>query len=209
MCVRYFGAVLIVLALAVRGAGAQELEPRAYTNTPVGLNFLIMGYGYTEGGVATDASLPLKDAELEIHSAVVAYVRSLDVLGMSGKFDVILPYAWVSGHATFIGQPREREVSGWADPRFRFSANLYGAPALPLGEFAGYQQDFIVGASLQVSVPIGQYEADKLVNIGTNRWSFKGELGASKTVGPLTVDLLTCSPSFIRSEVESVLHLSR
>jgi hypothetical protein len=181
---------LILLGLAVRDAGAQELEPRAYSNTPVGLNFLITGYGYTTGGVATDASLPLKDAELEIHSAVVAYVHALDVLGTSGKFDVILPYAWVSGSATFVGQPREREVSGWADPRFRFSVNLYGAPALSLEEFADYRQDFIVGASLQVSVPFGQYEAEKLVNIGTNRWYFKGELGASKTVGPLTVDLI-------------------
>ena len=109
--------------------------------------------------------------------------------GTSGKVDVVVPYAWLSGSADFMGQPKEREVSGLGDPRFRFSVNLYGAPALSLPEFASYKQDVIIGASLQVSAPLGQYDADKLVNIGTNRWSFKPEFGVSKAWGPLTLEL--------------------
>jgi hypothetical protein len=66
--------------------------------------------------------------------------------------------------------------------------NFYGAPALTLPEFKSYEQDLIVGASLQVSVPAGQYDSTKLVNIGTNRWSFKPELGASKALGSLTLE---------------------
>lgn len=158
------------------GAGsapAQELEPRSYSNAPVGLNFLIAGYGYAEGGVAFDPSVPLTNADMKIHTAVLAYARTLDVLGRSGKFDVVLPYVWLSGTADFEGQPRQRDVSGFGDPRLRFSVNFYGAPALSPEEFATYRQDLIVGASLQVSVPTGQYDADKLVNIGTNRWAFK------------------------------------
>jgi hypothetical protein len=81
--------------------------------------------------------------------------------------------------------------SGLADPRLRFSVNLYGAPALSFQEFASYQQDLIIGASLQASVPLGQYDADKLVNIGTNRWAFKPELGISKALGPLRLELST------------------
>ena len=76
-------------------------------------------------------------------------------------------------------------------PRLRFSVNLSGAPALSLQEFVSYRQDLIIGASGQVSVPLGQYDPDKLVNIGTHRWSFKPELELSKAVGPLTVDLAT------------------
>ena len=185
--------VLLVIALAAMGAGAhaQDLEPRAYVNTPVGLNFLLAGYGYAAGGVATDPSLPLQNAHLQVHSTILAYARSLDVWGRSGKVDVVLPYAWLSGSADVEGQPREREVSGFADPRLRFSVNLYGAPALSLQEFASYRQDLIIGASLQVSLPLGQYDPDKLVNIGTNRWSVKPELGISKALGPLTLELST------------------
>ena len=97
-------------------------------------------------------------------------------------------HAWLSGSADVAGQPRAREVSGFGDPRFRFSVNFSGAPALSLQEFAGYRQDLILGASLQVSA-LGQYDADKGVNIGTNRWSIKPELGLSKAFGPLTLEL--------------------
>ena len=185
--------VLLTIALVAlgRGAEAQDLEPRAYVNTPVGLNFLLAGYGYTAGGVATDPSLPLQNAHLHVHSALLAYARALDVWGTSGKVDVVVPYAWLSGSADVMGQPREREVSGFADPRLRFSVNLYGAPALSLQEFANYRQDLIIGASLQVSAPLGQYDPDKLVNIGTNRWFFKPEVGISKALGPLTLELTT------------------
>jgi hypothetical protein len=184
-------AALIVLALAaaVPSAHAQDLEPRAYANTPTGLNFVILGYAYAQGDVATDPSVPLTNADLDVHTTFLAYARSLDIWGLSGKFDVVLPYGWVSGTADFMGQPREREVSGFGDPRLRFSVNFYGAPALTLKEFADYKQDLIIGASLQVTVPVGQYDSDKLVNIGTNRWSVKPELGISKAWGRLTLEL--------------------
>ena len=125
----WLGVALVVTELVVVASGvhAQDLEPRAYANTPVGLNFLIAGYAYSEGGVGIDPSIPLKDAEVQSHTAVLAYVRTLDVWGKSGKFDVVLPYAWVSGSATFEGQPHQRDVSGFGDPRFRFSVNLYGS----------------------------------------------------------------------------------
>ena len=183
---------LAALLLAVLGvaapAGAQDLEPRAYSNAPVGLNFLIAGYGYTEGAVAFD-SAAIKDAQLTVHGAVLAYARTLDVWGHAGKVDLVLPYGWLSGTAKVGGQLKAREVSGPADPRLRFSVLFYGAPALSLEEFAAYQSDLTVGASLAVTAPLGQYDSDKLVNIGTNRWSVKPELGVSKTLGPLTLEL--------------------
>lgn len=154
------------------------------------------GYGHAEGGVATDPSIPLENANLRTHSTVFAYARSFEVGGQSGKFDLIVPYGWVSGTAEFAGQPREREVSGFGDPKLRFSLNFYGAPALSLPDFASYRQDLIVGASVQVSVPSGQYDADKLVNIGTNRWFVKPEIGFSKAWGPWTLELATAATFF-------------
>lgn len=185
----WVGAALVVLTLAGAAAvEAQDLEPRAYANTPVGMNFLLAGYTYTQGEVSLDG-LPIEDADLTVHSTFLAYARSLDVLGRAGKLDVVVPYAWLSGTAKLNGQPQDREVSGFGDPRLRFSVLLYGAPALSLAEFADYKPDFIVGASLAVTAPLGQYDPDKLVNIGTNRWSVKPEVGVSKTLGPWTLEL--------------------
>jgi hypothetical protein len=182
-------ALLIALLLAAAGARAQDLEPRSYSNAPVGMNFLIAAYGYAYGDIAFDPTLPIVDAQYRQNSGAVAYARSLDVWGKSAKFDVVLPYSSFSGHALVSGQTRERAMSGWNDPRFRFSMNFYGAPALSLKEFAGYRQDLIVGASLQVMAPLGQYDDSKLINLGNNRWSFKPELGVSKAWGRWTVEI--------------------
>ncbi|MCM8612018.1 transporter, partial [Accumulibacter sp.] len=180
--------VLLLGIVAAHLASAQDIEPRAYSNAPVGVNFLIAGYAYTAGAVPFDSALPIRNAEMRTSNAVLAYARVLDLAGMSAKFDAIVPYSWLSGHAELRGQPIERIVDGLADPRFRLSVNLYGAPALSLPEFRNYEQDLIIGASLQVSAPAGQYDPTRVVNIGTNRWSFKPEIGISKVLGRWTLE---------------------
>lgn len=191
--IAYSGAVPIIITLlfVARPAQTGEIEPRAYVNTPVGINFFLAGFAYSEGGLSTPASSPIQDAELTIPSGILAYARALDVWGKSGKIDVILPYSQLSGSAMTAGQRRERDVSGFNDPRFRFSVNFYGAPALSLQEFANYQQDLIIGASIQVSAPLGQYDENKLVNLGNNRWFVKPDIGISKAWGPFSLECST------------------
>jgi hypothetical protein len=181
---------MMATVLMVATAKAQDAEPRSYTNTPVGLNFLIAGYLYSQGKMAFDPELSIADAQFHTHTEALAYVRSFDVGGKSAKFDVILPYSSFSAHALVDGQPQEREMSGLNDPRFRFSINLFGAPALSPKEFANYKQDLIVGVSMQVSAPLRQYDNSKLLNLGNNRWSFRPELGISKAWGPWTVEVV-------------------
>ena len=111
------------------------------------------------------------------------------MFGQSAKVGVILPYSWLSGSAVFDGKPVSRESSGLIDPVLKISINLVDAPALTLEEFPSYRQNWILGVSLSVSVPLGRYEEDRLVNLGTNRWSFKPEIGLSKRWGPVTVDV--------------------
>ncbi len=183
------GVVFAALMFAAAGAHAQSLEPRSFTNSPVGLNFLIAGFGYQEGTIAFDPSLPIADAQFHSTTEVVGYVRTFGVWGNSAKFDVIVPYTSFAGSGVLAGQPRQRVMSGYNDPLFRVSMNFYGAPALSLKEFAGYQQDLIIGASLQVSAPLGQYDNTKLINLGNNRWSFKPQLGISKAWGAWTLEV--------------------
>lgn len=177
-----------VLAMVPLGGQAQSIEPRSYSDTPVGVNFLVGGYAYTRGGAAFDPSLPVTHPDLNTSSAVLGYARSLDLWGQSGKFDVIVPCTWLSGTADYLGSPIERQVSGLGDPLVRLAVNFHGAPALTLPEFRSYQQDLIVGASLQVSVPAGQYDETRLVNIGAHRWFFKPEIGISKALGDWTFE---------------------
>jgi hypothetical protein len=178
-------ALLALLALAALApaAHAQDIEPRAYSNAPVGVNFVIAGLVFTRGGLNFDNALPITGEHLESTNAVFAYARTLDFGGKSGKFDVIVPMTHLQGSAQYLGQPVERDIHGLGRPAFRVSVNLFGAPALRLKDFAGWKQDLIVGASLQLSPAWGQYDPDRLVNIGQNRWTAKAEVGVSKARG--------------------------
>ncbi|MCU0987901.1 MAG: transporter [Acetobacteraceae bacterium] len=186
------GATLV----GVAPARAQDIEPRAFSNAPIGVNFLVGGYGYTSGGLSTDPAVPVTDAEFTMTSGLLGYARVINVFGMSGKIDAVVPYSRLTGDALFRGDPVTRDVRGFSDPRFRISVNFIGSPALTLDEFLGWEQDWIVGAALQVSAPLGQYDNQRIVNLGTNRWSFRPQLGASKAFGPLTLEVMGSATFF-------------
>jgi hypothetical protein len=170
-------------------APAQDIEPRAYSNIPLGVNFVGVGYAHSTGALAADPSLPIDNAELRTDALLFGYARGIAVGGQSGKVDVVLPYVWLDGTAEIAGEPERRRVSGFGDPRVRISWNLLGAPALTLPEFASYRQETIVGLSLQASLPLGQYDESRVVNLGSNRWWLKPELGMSHVEGPWTFEL--------------------
>ncbi len=184
---------MAVIALVGAAARAQDIEPRNYSNAPIGVNFLVAGAIYTRGGLEFDPALPAENENLKLASGVIAYARTFGLGGHSGKFDIVVPYGSLSGSVDFNGQHLTREANGLLDPRFRVGMNLYGSPALPMSEFRRYRQDLIVGASIQVAAPLGQYDPARLVNLGNNRWAFKPEIAVSKARGPWTLELATAA----------------
>jgi len=182
-------AATAAMLLAGSCALAQEIEPRAYTNAPIGINFLVAGYARTEGGIAFDPVVQLTNAKLTTDAAAFAYGRVFDVGGQSAKLNVLLPYVELRGTADQAGKPVARQVAGFGDAKLAVSVNFFGAPALSPSEFRGYRQDLVVGGSVLLSAPTGQYDHDRLVNIGSNRWSVAPGLGLSKAVGPWTLEL--------------------
>lgn len=150
---------------------------------PTGANFLSLSVSRSTGGVAVDPSLPIQNSSATVYIETIAYSRALNAWGQSGIANLVLPYAQVSANGQVFGQPRSRSVSGPGDPALRVAMNLVGAPALSHAEFTAYQQKTIVGVSLLTTAPLGQYDSSKLINIGTNRWSFKPEAGVSVASG--------------------------
>jgi hypothetical protein len=191
-------ALLLILAPVV--ALAQQLEPRAYANAPVGLNFLVAGYAYSTGGVGFDPSVPLENGHARVNAFPLAYVRSLGVFGHAGSIGVVLPFANLEGSATFNGVEQQRKITGMADPAMRFAVNFYGAPAMDLEHFKAYRQDLIVGTSLVVTAPLGQYDPNRVANLGTNRWSAKPELGLSKAFDVWTAELNAGATFYTRND---------
>jgi hypothetical protein len=181
-------AALALTCVVPSAARAQSLEPRAYSNSPVGTNFLVAGVAYSQGDVTLDPSLPIEDADAKVYSGFVGYARTLDLWGQSGQIGLLVPAARADANGLIEGQARSVSRSGFGDPGLRLTANLYGAPALSPEEFAAYRQDTIVGVSLLVTAPWGRYDPEKLINIGSNRWSFRPEVGVSKALGKWIIE---------------------
>jgi hypothetical protein len=178
-----------------RPASAQSLEPRSYANVPVAMNFVLGGYGYSTGDLILDASVPLEDASVDTHLLVAGYARGLDVFGHSGLFSVVGSYASTSGDALYRGSRVSGENAGLADPAARVGVNLFGAPAMKRSAFGGWKQNLIVGVSLLIQPPLGDYES-RILSIGTNRWTFRPEVGVSKVVGAWQLELAVSTSWF-------------
>lgn len=191
MATRLFYILSVIAAVAMAAASsahAQRIEPRAYTNAPVGLNFVAAGYVHSQGALLFDPAIPVTDADANVDMGVLGYVRTLGVAGKSAKVGVLLPYAFLSADGYLDNVYLTRDQVGLADPAFYFSINLYGAPALSLKDFKNYRQNTIIGFTFRLSAPLGVYQSEKLINIGTNRWSFEPEFGISRAIGRWTVE---------------------
>jgi hypothetical protein len=167
---------------------AQEMEPGAYSRAPVGTNIVLVTYGYQTGDVLTDSSLPLRDVSVKFHSGVLAYSRTFGLFGRQANIGFAAPYIHGTAAGTVFEESVKVKRSGLGDARIRFSANLIGSPAMDPREFAAAKRKTLVGASLTVVVPTGQYDPNRLINPGANRWAFKPEIGLSKPVGRWTFE---------------------
>jgi hypothetical protein len=181
-------AASMMLAVAVGTAAGQELEPRAYSPSPIGTTFVVLSATRSSGGVFTDASIPIDDVAATLGVLGLSVGRTFAIAGKQTLALGAVPITWGTASGQ-VGEDR-REVSrrGLADPRVRVSVILSGSPAMKPADFGRAPRRTIVGASVTVGLPLGQYDNAKLVNLGSNRWALKPEVGISYPRGRWTMD---------------------
>lgn len=194
---------LFLIAALANTAAAQEMEPRAYSPAPSGTQFVLLSYGHQSGDVLLDSSLPLKDVNVKLNLASFGYGRTFNLAGRQANVAVLVPYIWGTAQGTVFEDQINVRRSGGGDLRVRFSTLLTGGEALAPKEFAQRKPATIIGASVSIVVPTGQYDPARLVNPGSNRWAFKPEIGISKPNGRWTFEgiggawLFTSNKSFL------------
>ena len=167
----------IALCITTAISYGQEIEARAYSNAPIGMNFVTAGVAQAKSGSYT------------LNTEAVSLTHVLDLAGQSGRLTLTAPYAELSGVGRVGGQSINASAEGLSDPMIKASVNLYGAPALTNGQFASYQQDLIIGASLAATIPWGKYNSSQMVNVGANRSLIQPAAGLSQAIGPWRLEL--------------------
>jgi hypothetical protein len=179
-------AAVLVAALVAQNASAQDLTPRTYWPAPNGTKLLIIGYAYQSGDVVTDPSIPITGVDSTIDSSVLAYQQTINLFGRTGKFQFELPYVDGTTTGMVSREPGRRDVSGFGDFAATLSINILGSESMSPAEFQQLRQNPrpILGASIKIVAPTGEYESDKLINIGTNRWALRFQLGYIRPLTP-------------------------
>jgi hypothetical protein len=185
------GRLLVLICLGcclAHTARAQDLVPRAYAITVVDSNVFLVNYSHLDGGVQFNGAVPITGAQADINVPVLSYYHSFDLLGHLANFSFGQPYGFGEFRGTVADVPKSAYRTGFLDTYARLSVNLIGGPAMEPAEFVKWQQTVLLGASLEIVAPTGQYDPTKLVNWGNNRWGFKPEIGYSQRWGHWVLD---------------------
>jgi hypothetical protein len=177
-----------IVACFVHGLCAQDLAPRAYVITPLHSNAVTLSLSFYDGSINYNGALPVADATGTYGVPILSYYHSFDFFGRSANVVASLPYGVGNFQGTVNGAGDQLYRSGLVDSVYRLSINLKGGPAMPVQKYMKWKQKVLLGASVKVIAPTGQYDPTKLVNWGTNRWSFKPEFGYSQAWGKWELD---------------------
>jgi hypothetical protein len=194
--------ITILAGMSICSCRAQDLAPRAYIITPLHSNAITLTWSFYHGSIDYNGALPISGATGTYSVPILSYYHSFSFFGRSANVLASLPYAVGNFHGTAFGAENHLYRSGLLDSVFRFSVNLKGGPAMPVEQFVKWRQKVLLGASLKVMAPTGQYDPTKLINWGTNRWSFKPEFGYSERWGKWVLDghlgvwFFTTNPEF-------------
>lgn len=177
----YLGAPFVLLWCTL--AIGQQMEPRSYSAVPIGTNFAAVSYQRSSGDVLFDPSLPVTNVQASLNAYTLGYSHSFGIAGHTASVALSVPYANADLTGDVEGQPGQVYRSGLGDMRFRIAVNFLGDPALSPSEFSQRSLSTLVGASVTVEAPTGQYVPSRYVNVGSNRWAIKPELGFSQPIG--------------------------
>ncbi len=178
----------IIFLSASSLAFTQDLAPRAYLISPLHGNAITLTNSFYTGNILLDGTAPITGATASTSISIVTGYHTLNFFGRSANILVGLPYGVGNFRGTILSAEKNAYRSGLMDAVFRFSVNLKGGPAMTLEEMQKWKQKTILGVSLKVLAPTGQYDPTKLVNLGVNRWAFKPELGYSRRWGHWVLD---------------------
>jgi hypothetical protein len=167
------------------------MEPRVYSASPVGTNFVTLTYSHATGSVSLDPSLPITDVKAAINDGLLGYEHTFELFGQMASAAFVLPYVHGDVSGDVVEQSQQVSRSGLGDFGLRFAANIIGSPAMTPAEFAHREPTTTLSISLSVVTPTGDYDPQHLINISSNRWAFKPEIGLSQPFGNWFVDAST------------------
>jgi hypothetical protein len=177
-----FACFAIAVTMVPSKAFPQFNDARAYENTPVGTNQLELNYAYVRANASIDTSLVIPGAKFNLNQGIIDYTRYFGLLHRLMWVEAGIPIAGLSGSIT--GTNIQGSVTGAGDSTYSVAMLLKGGPALSVAQFENYRPTTSLGVSFTMTAPTGLYRPNEILNLGSDRWSFRPEIALSHPFGP-------------------------
>ena len=178
--------VVLALCACVLSAGRAEAQgdgPHNLPLIPINTNIFTPQVLVLSGNFNPQGTVLVPGADIDVIAGPITYIRTFALGNQFGRLFLVAPTSTLDASVEAL-DPRfglvrtiERRRSGFMDPMVTMHIGLVGAPALKLAEFVKYPKAFQMVAIVGTSIPVGTYDSDRLINLGTNRWSFRTGVG--------------------------------
>jgi hypothetical protein len=167
-----------------QAASAQVYGPRQWWLAPADTTIPILTGIYTDGNITLDDGVVYPDFNISTYVFSPSVVRFFSLAGQSAQVSIGVPFAWADAELDTGRRKFTQSASGPGDLYLHVATGLINAPSLKGPEFVKYMTEdnppVVMYALTAMTAPTGQYDSDKVINIGTNRWSFR--LGFPTTI---------------------------
>ncbi|WP_028943091.1 transporter [Pseudomonas vranovensis] len=178
--------------LALTPLMAQADNARDWQNIPTDLNMVFGYYNRIDANTPIDTSLPIDGLSLDADLYLFRYARTFGIDGRSSGIQLLQTYADVSASfddARFFSGTKHN--GGMGDTQIVFAHNFFGGPALTTEEYANWTPETFMTGAVWLTIPNGDYDKDRVINIGANRWVVKPEIGFGTPFGPTWLEINT------------------
>lgn len=135
---------------------------------------ILTAYGmFIDGNQALDPGVSSRNIDLEVDIGVFQYTHSFSIFDNACGAFLIAPFGSTEGTFNFSNFSRTGESSGLGDIQFGSVIGLYGSPALEVADYITYDPGFSLGLLGKLTAPTGEYDEDKVINLGANRWGLQ------------------------------------
>ena len=180
--------IICIILLLSQHSFAQDDGARAYWNTRAGTNVISFQYLPINIGVSgSQAFAPgqyiYPNSDIAANIFIGTWARHLTLFNRPSAFAVNIIGGSVDANfntrvstdslppGMSPGTALSQSSSGFSDPNMQLVVNLIGTPPLRSGvDLLNYEPTWSLDIAMMLAFPIGEYQNDKLVNIGLNRW---------------------------------------
>lgn len=173
-------AMAAALLAASGPARAFDVDAGDYQAAPPGTTLALGYYQYaTRSRLNVDGGRNItKDTRLDSHVGIARFVHYVNIGGFTVDPQILIPFGSLD-HAK-VGGARLESAQGIGDP-------ILAATAWFVND---KESKTWFGVTPFLSLPMGEYQDGKALNLGENRWKLTMQAGLVKGFGDFTLDLL-------------------